>query len=123
MTMKESNPLFRGYEEVTLPLSRFPHPLILYTVRACVGTYFRLQVYGLEHLPTPPMIIAANHQSYFDGFFLARTLPISFLRQVYMLIEKCVSGRYGTPSLAGECRHLPAQFVVRRNPAQWPETS
>ncbi len=44
---------------------------------------FRLQVNGLEHLPTPPFVICPNHVSYFDAFVLAAALPHRRLRKSY----------------------------------------
>ena len=35
-----------------------------------------LQVAGLEHLPTGPCVLVANHASYADGLLLASVLPV-----------------------------------------------
>lgn len=47
--------------------------------------FIRLQVSGTEHLPAGPCILAPNHQSLFDGLFLARALPGRFLRRTHFL--------------------------------------
>lgn len=45
---------------------------------------FRLQVEGLEHLPTEgPFIIAPNHASTLDPFALAASLPYAVLKRTY----------------------------------------
>jgi 1-acyl-sn-glycerol-3-phosphate acyltransferase len=37
--------------------------------------YFRVTVTGLENIPRPPYIIAANHQAWFDPAFIIPFLP------------------------------------------------
>lgn len=44
---------------------------------------FRLRVYGIENLPSPPFIITPNHTSYFDGFVLFTGLPFRLSRNLY----------------------------------------
>ncbi len=39
-------------------------------VRWLVRVLFRVQVTGVENIPTPPFIIAANHQAWFDPAFI-----------------------------------------------------
>ncbi|MGH7862927.1 MAG: lysophospholipid acyltransferase family protein [Candidatus Dormibacteraceae bacterium] len=36
---------------------------------------FRFRVQGLENLPPPPYLLAANHQAWFDALFLLAALP------------------------------------------------
>jgi len=40
------------------------------TVRWLVSVFFRVDVTGLENIPAPPYIIAANHQAWFDPAFI-----------------------------------------------------
>jgi 1-acyl-sn-glycerol-3-phosphate acyltransferase len=40
------------------------------TVRWLVSVFFRVEVTGLENIPAPPYIIAANHQAWFDPAFI-----------------------------------------------------
>jgi len=45
-------------------------------VRIAIGIRYRLIVVGREHVPrTGPVLLAANHVSWLDGFFLAATCP------------------------------------------------
>ena len=44
-------------------------------VRWLVPKIFRVTVSGLENLPTPPYIIAANHQAWFDPAFIIPFFP------------------------------------------------
>jgi long-chain acyl-CoA synthetase len=47
---------------------------------------YRLRVEGLEHVPrTGPLILVANHCSYFDAFILATVLPYPIAQQVFYL--------------------------------------
>jgi len=47
--------------------------------------FIRLKVKGLEHLPEGPCILAPNHQSMFDGLFLARALPSRVLHRTHFM--------------------------------------
>ncbi len=48
------------------------HVLVSFLAKTC----FRLKVYGIEHIPkTGGLIVAANHNSYFDIPFLGCALP------------------------------------------------
>ena len=44
-------------------------------VRWLVLHLFRVTVTGLENIPTPPYIIAANHQAWFDSAFIIPFFP------------------------------------------------
>ncbi|HEV2029183.1 MAG TPA: lysophospholipid acyltransferase family protein [Candidatus Dormibacteraeota bacterium] len=44
-------------------------------VRWLVRVFFRVNVTGLENIPDPPYIIAANHQAWFDPAFIIPFLP------------------------------------------------
>ncbi|MDD3180196.1 MAG: lysophospholipid acyltransferase family protein [Opitutaceae bacterium] len=47
-----------------------------YVVRCCYDAFFRGEVVGVEHLPrTGPFIIAANHASHLDPFFIGGQAP------------------------------------------------
>ncbi|MCD4812667.1 AMP-binding protein [bacterium] len=45
--------------------------------------YFRVRGEGIENLPDKPCIIAPNHQSYFDGPFVAMFFKFKFLKRTY----------------------------------------
>jgi 1-acyl-sn-glycerol-3-phosphate acyltransferase len=42
-----------------------------------VPKLFRVTITGLEHIPAPPFIIAANHQAWFDSAFIIPFFPES----------------------------------------------
>lgn len=44
-------------------------------VRWIVLRFFRISVVGLENIPAPPFIIAANHQAWFDPAFIIPFFP------------------------------------------------
>ncbi len=44
-------------------------------VRWLIVVLFRVTVTGLENIPTPPFIIAANHQAWFDPAFIIPFFP------------------------------------------------
>jgi long-chain acyl-CoA synthetase len=47
---------------------------------------YRLRVEGLEHVPSVgPLILVANHASYFDAFIVSTALPVPIARQVFYL--------------------------------------
>src|SRR5260370_36478537 len=70
---------------VAAPLDPLVHPdpshpprlyrLIRRIVRWLVLHVFRISISGLENIPTPPCIIAANHQAWFDPAFIIPFFP------------------------------------------------
>src|SRR4051812_3724540 len=45
-------------------------------LRVLLSVRYRLRVVGLEHVPrTGPVLLTANHLTWYDGFFLAAVLP------------------------------------------------
>ncbi|TMD90585.1 MAG: 1-acyl-sn-glycerol-3-phosphate acyltransferase [Chloroflexi bacterium] len=70
---------------VAAPLDPLVHPdplhpprlykLIRRIVRWLVLHLFRISVSGLENIPSPPYIIAANHQAWFDPAFIIPFFP------------------------------------------------
>ncbi len=50
--------------------------------------YFRLKAKGLANIPSGPCIIAPNHQSFFDGLFVASFLKRSKIRDTYIYAKE-----------------------------------
>ena len=56
--------------------------------------YFKFKGEGQKNLPDTPCIIAPNHQSYYDGMFVASLLKNSFINKTYFYAkEKHVKNR------------------------------
>ncbi|MDD2652300.1 MAG: 1-acyl-sn-glycerol-3-phosphate acyltransferase [Sulfurimonas sp.] len=64
--------------------------------------YFRLEVSGVENIPTYPCIIAPSHQSMLDGFLIESVLPYKILKKSFFLAYKQV---FGTTLLAPVSKH------------------
>ncbi|MCP4214286.1 MAG: AMP-binding protein [bacterium] len=75
--------IFKEKIELTLPKAWFTTNLIKNTSRVILKLYFRLKGEGTEKLPKGPFIIAPNHQSYFDGLFVAIFLKNRLMRRTY----------------------------------------
>ncbi len=95
---------------MVLPGPRWCLPLIRRAARlAAALCLIRLRVRGLEHLPSGPCVIVANHASYIDGIVLTALLP-----GIYSFIAKreftrqFVVGRF--------LRNIGAVFVERFDP-------
>ena len=56
---------------IKLPKSDITARLIMFSSKLFFKIYFRFKIKGKENLPNVPCIIAPNHQSYFDGMFVA----------------------------------------------------
>lgn len=69
---------------VSLPGTWPTASLIIRTLKAFSRAYFGLEAKGVENIPAEgPFIIAPNHQSFFDGAFVAAYLPNKLLRKTY----------------------------------------
>lgn len=54
--------------------------------------YFRLEVKGIENIPSTSTIFAPTHQSMLDGFLIESTLPFKILKKTFFLAYKQVFG-------------------------------
>jgi long-chain acyl-CoA synthetase len=50
--------------------------------------YFRFKGEGVEQIPNEPCIIAANHQSFFDGLFVASFIKDRTMKNTYFYAKK-----------------------------------
>ncbi len=64
--------------------------------------YFRLEVRGVENIPSYTCIIAPSHQSMFDGFLIESALPYKILKKTFFLAYKQV---FGTKLLSPIAKH------------------
>jgi len=56
--------------------------------------FFRLDVKGVENIPSSTSIIAPTHQSMLDGFLIEATLPYATLKNTFFLAYKQVFGTF-----------------------------
>jgi len=70
-----------------LPQSWIFHNGIKNLSRLLLKLYFRLSARGLDKLPKSPFIIAPNHQSFFDGLFVASFLKNSINKDTYFFAK------------------------------------
>ncbi|MCU4154872.1 AMP-binding protein [Carboxylicivirga sp. A043] len=84
-------------ERVNLQLPRtwFTGTVFLKISKLFFRLYFRFKGKGANNIPDGPCIIAPNHQSYFDGLFVASWLKNKSVRETYFYAkEKHVKSRF-----------------------------
>ena len=84
-------------EKVSLQLPRtwFTGTLFLKVSKYFFHLYFRFKGKGANNIPDGPCIIAPNHQSYFDGLFVASWLKNKMVRNTYFYAkEKHIKSRF-----------------------------
>ncbi len=71
-------------------------PFIMFTYKTLLlpffKLFFRLEVKGVENIPSSTSIIAPTHQSMLDGFLIEATLPYGILKNTFFLAYKQVFG-------------------------------
>ncbi|MCL5023916.1 MAG: AMP-binding protein [Nitrospirae bacterium] len=86
-------------------------------LRLLLKTLFRMKVKGIETLPEPPFIIAANHRSNMDGFVVGTAIPSSVFRVLYFQGFRTYFTGGRLPSLFGRLAHAipidPETFLSR----------
>ncbi|MFO7656247.1 MAG: AMP-binding protein [Bacteroidales bacterium] len=73
---------------IHLPSSGFTSTFSRYFARVFLKTYFRIRTEGLTNLPDGPCIIAPNHQSFFDGFFLNAIFKNKLMNKTYFYAKE-----------------------------------
>jgi len=84
-------------EKVNLQLPRtwFTGTIFLKISKYFFHFYFRFKGKGANNVPDGPCIIAPNHQSYFDGLFVASWLQNKMIRNTYFYAkEKHIKSRF-----------------------------
>lgn len=71
-----------------LPKSWITHNIFKNVSRIFLKSYFRLKVEGENRIPDGPVIIAANHQSFFDGLFVASFLKNKQMKKTYFYAKE-----------------------------------
>lgn len=77
------NDIIKEKVQIRLPKSRLSITLIIRSFSILSKLYFRFKVKGQENIPNQPCIIAPNHQSFFDGLFVASGLKNKTLRKSF----------------------------------------
>lgn len=75
--------ILREKTKFTMPSTWFTGSLIVKTFKYLFSVYFRLRSSGQNNIPEGACIIAPNHQSYFDGIFVAAFLKHSQIRKTF----------------------------------------
>jgi len=78
---------------------------LMMMLKLIMRLFFRLEVRGIENIPEPPCIIAANHASYLDGFAVGAGVPLGFFKKLYFVgVQQYFTGR--ATSLFGRLAHV-----------------
>jgi long-chain acyl-CoA synthetase len=72
---------------IQLPRSWAAHNALRHGMAALARGYFRLRGKGVEQLPAGPCILAANHQSFLDGLFVAAFLDNATMKRTYFFAK------------------------------------
>lgn len=80
--------IFKEHLNLDLPKSWFTHNAMKNSAKVFLKLYFRLKGEGLENIPEGPFIIASNHQSFFDGLFVAVFLKNKLMKQTYFYAKE-----------------------------------
>lgn len=89
--------------QLTLPRTSIGQNVIKGSSKLFFKLYFRFKGEGAEQIPQGPCIIAPNHQSFFDGLFVASFIKGKTMRKTYFYAKK---------------KHVNSkflQFMARRN--------
>lgn len=74
--------------DLDLPKSWFTYNIMKNTAKVFLKFYFRLKGEGIENIPDGPFILAPNHQSFFDGLFVAVFLKNKLMKQTYFYAKE-----------------------------------
>ncbi len=80
--------IFKEHLDLELPQSWFTYNFMKNSAKVFLKLYFRLKGEGLENLPEAPFILAPNHQSFFDGLFVAVFLKNKLMKQTYFYAKE-----------------------------------
>ena len=80
--------ILRETTNLKLPESWFTYNILKNFARIILRMYFRLKAEGLENIPSGPIILAPNHQSFFDGLFVATSLKNKIFKSTYFYAKE-----------------------------------
>ncbi len=74
--------------QLKLPKTSISQNIIRNASKALFKLIFRFNGEGSEQIPQGPCIIAPNHQSFFDGLFVASFIKSAIMRKTYFYVKK-----------------------------------
>ncbi|MCK5075507.1 MAG: AMP-binding protein [Calditrichia bacterium] len=80
--------ILKQTKDLHLPKTWFTNNLIKNTSKIIFKSYFRLKGEGTNNIPEGPVILAPNHQSYFDGLFVAVFLKNKLMKKTYFYAKE-----------------------------------
>lgn len=80
--------IFREKIDLPLPRNWVTQNIFKSIFKNFSRLYFRLRGEGMENLPESPFIIASNHQSFFDGMFVASFLKNRIMKKTYFYAKE-----------------------------------
>ena len=80
--------IIKEHLDIELPKSWFTHNIMKNAAKVFLKLYFRLKGEGLENIPDGPFILAPNHQSFFDGLFVAVFLKNKLMKQTFFYAKE-----------------------------------
>jgi long-chain acyl-CoA synthetase len=80
--------IFKETVNLNLPKSWITVNLFKNWSRFVFNIYFKIKAEGIERLPKGPFIIAANHQSFFDGLFVTMFIKNKIMKKTYFYAKK-----------------------------------
>ena len=80
--------IFREKVDLKLPKTWFTTNLFKNISRIIFKFYFRFKGEGMEKIPFGPVILAPNHQSFFDGLFVSALLKNRTMKNTYFYAKE-----------------------------------
>ena len=80
--------IFKEKVDLKLPKSWFTQNLFKNTSKIILKIYFRFKGEGTENLPDGPIILAPNHQSFYDGLFVSAFLKNRVMKNTYFYAKE-----------------------------------
>ncbi len=80
--------ILREKVQLQLPKTWATGSLMVRLSRLFFHSYFRFNARGMKNIPDGPCIIAPNHQSFFDGLFVASYLRTRQIRKTYFYAKE-----------------------------------
>ncbi|PKP52128.1 MAG: long-chain fatty acid--CoA ligase [Bacteroidetes bacterium HGW-Bacteroidetes-1] len=80
--------ILREKVSLKLPATWITGNIAIWVSRIFFNLYFRFKASGHEKIPEGPCILVPNHQSFFDGMFVASYLRFSLARRTYFYAKE-----------------------------------